>query len=32
MSAEASKGMTQTHEFAEAGKKVIDLLEKMHAP
>lgn len=32
MGAEASKGMTQTHDLAEAGKKVIDLLEKMHAP
>lgn len=30
MGAEPSKGMTQTHELAEAGKKVIDLLEKMH--
>ncbi|MGH8614686.1 MAG: hypothetical protein ACREYF_22330, partial [Gammaproteobacteria bacterium] len=32
MGAESSKGMTQTHELAEAGKKVIDLLEKIHAP
>ncbi len=32
MGAEPSEEMTQTHELAEAGKKVVDLLEKMHAP
>ncbi len=31
MGAEPSEEMTQTHKLADAGKKVIDLLEKMHA-
>ncbi|MGH8568935.1 MAG: hypothetical protein ACREXU_13205 [Gammaproteobacteria bacterium] len=31
MGAEPSEVMSKTHELAEVGKKVIDLLEKMHA-